>query len=361
MSVEECKSYIRTQTVTWININGIHDSNIIERIGGQFGIHPLLLEDIMNTGQRPKMEDFEGHIFVVLKMLTYNEKAERVELEQVSIVLGSNFVISFQELEGDVFDSIRERIKTSKGHIRKMGADYLAYSLIDAIVDHYFIILENFSDKIETLEEELIEDPTPQTSAKIHNLKRELIFISRSVWPLRELTNSLERSESKLIKKTTLPFLRDVHDHTINIIDTIEAFRDTISGMHDTYLTKMSNHMNETMKVLTVIATIFIPLTFIADIYWMNFQFMPELSWKWAYPTVWGVIVVVGISMIFFFKRKKWLQSKTGRVCMKIAWISSWLPRLYSIATYSADLVEALRKKRVDNHIVYHTEGGSHG
>ena len=307
VSIEECRSYVRTQTVTWINIDGIHEADIIEIIGEQFGIHPLLLEDIMNTEQRPKMEDFEGQIFTVLKMLTYNEEAKRIESEQVSLVVGSNFVISFQEREGDVFDSIRERIKTSKGRIRKMGADYLAYSLIDAIVDQYFIILENFGEKIEALEEALIEYPTHKTSAKIHNLKRELTFLRRSVWPIRELINSLERGESKLIKKTTLPFLRDVYDHTINIIDTVEAFRDTISSMLDIYLTQVSNRMNETMKVLTVIATIFIPLTFIAGIYGMNFQFMPELGWKWAYPTVWGVIVAVGIAMVFFFKRKKWL------------------------------------------------------
>ena len=307
VNVEECRSYVKTSTVSWININGIHEADIIERIGEQFGIHSLFLEDIMNTGQRPKIEAFDGQIFIVLKMLTYNEKAMEVESEQVSIVLGSNFVLSFQEREGDVFDSIRERIKTSKGRIRKMGADYLAYSLIDAIVDYYFVILENLGEKIEALEEELIENPTPQTSAKIHNLKNELIYVRRSVWPLRELVNNLERSESKLIKKKTLPFLRDVHDHTINIIDTIEAFRDALSGIRDTYLTLVSNRMNETMKVLTVIATIFIPLTFIAGIYGMNFQFMPELGWKWSYPTVWGVIVAVGIAMIFFFKRKKWL------------------------------------------------------
>jgi magnesium transporter len=307
VGVEDCRSYVKTQTVTWINIDGIHNPDIIERIGEQFGIHPLILEDIMNTEQRPKTEDLEGNMFVVLKMLTYNEEAGKIESEQVSLVFGSNFVISFQEREGDVFDSIRERIKTSKGRIRKMGADYLAYSLIDAIVDHYFTILDNFGAKIETLEEELIEYPTHRTSSKIHNLKRELTFLRRSVWPIREVIYSIERSESRLIKKTTLPFLRDVHDHTINIIETIEAFRDTISGMLDTYLTQMSNRMNETMKVLTVIATIFIPLTFIAGIYGMNFQFMPELGWKWAYPTVWGVIVAIGVSMVIFFKRKKWL------------------------------------------------------
>jgi magnesium transporter len=307
VSVEDCRSYVKTQTVTWINIDGIHNPDIIERIGEQFGIHPLLLEDIMNTEQRPKTEDFEGNMFVVLKMLTYNEEAGEIDSEQVSLVFGSNFVISFQEREGDVFDSIRERIKTGKGRIRKMGADYLAYSLIDAIVDHYFTILDNFGSNIETLEEELIDYPTHRTSAKIHKLKRELTFLRRSVWPIREVISSIERSESRLINKTTLPFLRDVHDHTINIIETIEAFRDSISGMLDTYLTQMSNRMNETMKVLTVIATIFIPLTFISGIYGMNFQFMPELGWKWAYPTVWGFIVTAGILMVIFFKRKKWL------------------------------------------------------
>lgn len=304
--VEECKGYIDTSTVTWINIDGIHDVSIVERIGEQFGIHPLLLEDVMNTEQRPKLEDFEHHLFVVLKMLTYNEEKGSVDSEQISIVVGPNFVISFQEREGDVFTPVRERIRNAKGRIRSHGADYLAYSLLDAIIDNYFVILETFGEKIEQLEEEILEDSTGQTSARIHSLKRELIFLRRSVWPLREVINGLGRGESKLIKKSTLVFLRDLYDHTINIIDTTEAFRDTISGMLDTYLTQVSNKMNETMKVLTVIATIFIPITFIAGIYGMNFEFMPELGWKWAYPTLWGFIVLVGITMIIFFKRRRW-------------------------------------------------------
>ncbi len=304
--VEECSRYIDSSTVTWINIDGVHDVSVMERIGEMYRIHPLLLEDVMNTGQRPKLEDFGEHLFVVLKMLTYSEEKDRVEAEQVSLVLGKNFVISFQEREGDVFTSIRERIQSDKGRIRKMGADYLAYSLMDSIVDHYFIILENFGDKIEELEEELLEDTSSKTSSRIHGLKRELVFLRRSVWPLREIVNSLERGESSIIKKSTLIFLRDVYDHTINIIDTIEAYRDSTTGMLDTYLTQMSNRMNETMKVLTVIATIFIPLTFIAGIYGMNFEFMPELGWKWAYPIVWGVIALVGVGMLFFFKRKRW-------------------------------------------------------
>jgi magnesium transporter len=305
--LKECSRYFDSATVTWINIDGVHDVSVIEQIGEMYRIHPLLLEDVMHTGQRPKIEDFGEHLFIILKMLTYNEEKDRVEAEQVSLVLGKNFVISFQEREGDVFTSIRERIQSDKGRIRKMGADYLAYSLMDSIVDHYFIILENFGDKIEKLEEELLEDTSPKTSSMIHSLKRELVFLRRSVWPLREIVNSLERGENALVKKSTLIFLRDVYDHTINIIDTIEAYRDSTTGMLDTYLTQMSNRMNETMKVLTVIATIFIPLTFIAGIYGMNFEFMPELGWKWAYPTVWGVIALVGVAMVFFFKRKRWL------------------------------------------------------
>ncbi|MBN2322770.1 MAG: magnesium/cobalt transporter CorA [Spirochaetes bacterium] len=305
--LKECSRYFDSATVTWINIDGVHDVSVIERIGEMYRIHPLLLEDVMHTGQRPKIEDFGEHLFIILKMLTFNEEKDRVEAEQVSLLLGKNFVISFQEREGDVFTSIRERIQGDKGRIRKMGADYLAYSLMDSIVDHYFIILENFGDKIEELEEELLEDTSPKTSSRIHSLKRELVFLRRSVWPLRDIVNSLERGENALIKKSTLIFLRDVYDHTINIIDTIEAYRDSTSGMLDTYLTQMSNRMNETMKVLTVIATIFIPLTFIAGIYGMNFKFMPELGWKWAYPTVWGVIALVGVGMVIFFRRRRWL------------------------------------------------------
>ncbi len=305
--VEECSSYIQKPTVSWINIDGLHNVDVIEEIGKEFNIHPLLLEDIVNTEQRPKIEDFDNYIFIILKMLTYDKDDVTIDSEQVSIILGSNFVISFQEREGDVFNPIRERIQQNKGRIRKTGADYLAYALIDAIVDNYFIILESFGERIESLEEELLKDPTPDTSAKIHNLKRELIFLRRSVWPLRELINILERGESSLIKKSTLIFLRDVYDHTIQVIDTVETFRDTITGMLDTYLSSLSNRMNETMKVLTIIATIFIPLTFIAGIYGMNFRYMPELEWRWAYPTVWIVILAVGISMFIFFKKKKWL------------------------------------------------------
>jgi magnesium transporter len=240
-------------------------------------------------------------------MLSYGEESRKIDVEQVSVIIGANFVISFQEKEGDVFNQIRERIKSNKGRVRKLGADYLAYALIDAIVDSYFTILERFGEEIEHLDDELMENPTTATATKIYALKNEFIFLRRSVWPLRELISGLERSESKLMKKSTLFFLRDLYDHTIQVIDSIEAYRDIISGMKDTYLSSLSNRMNEVMKVLTIIATIFIPLTFIAGIYGMNFQFMPELAWRWSYPIIWIVIGITGTSMFFFFKRKRWL------------------------------------------------------
>jgi len=279
-----------------------------EKLGKYFEVHPLVLEDIVNTGQRPKMEDFENYLFIVLKMFHYDEEADEIKTEQVSLVLGSNFVISFQEREGDVFHPIRERIRNAKGRIRKMAPDYLAYSLLDAIVDSYFIIMEKLGEEIENTEEKLVTNPTPATLQTIHNLKREMIFLRKSVWPLREVISALERGGSSLIQESTHIYLRDVYDHTIQVIDTIESFRDMVSGMLDIYLSSISNRMNEVMTVLTIIATIFIPLTFIAGIYGMNFEYMPELKWHWFYPKAfWLTIIVIAGFMAFYFKRKKWL------------------------------------------------------
>jgi len=306
-NIEEAFPFKNTPTVTWVNINGLHELDIIEKIGNNFEMHPLTLEDIVNTGQRPKYEDFDRYIFVVLKMLMFDEVKKEIISEQVSLVFGDNFVISFQEREGDVFESIRERIDKAKGRIRKMGADYLAYSLLDAVVDNYFSILEKIGEKIEDIEEELVTNPMPQTLQAIHNLKRDTIFLRKSVWPLREVASSLERGESKLIKKGTRIFLRDIYDHTIQVIDNIETFRDMVSGMLDIYLSSVSNRMNEIMKVLTIFAAIFIPLTFIAGIYGMNFEFMPELKWKWGYFALLGFMTVVGFGMLFHFRRKKWM------------------------------------------------------
>jgi len=306
-NIEELLPFKDTPTVTWININGLHDVDFIEKIGNNFEMHPLTLEDIVNTGQRPKYEDFDQYIFVTLKILMFDEEKKEIISEQVSLVFGANFVISFQEIEGDVFNPIRERIRNAKGRIRKMGPDYLAYSLLDAVVDNYFSILEKFGEKIEGMEEDLVANPTPQTLQAIHDLKRDAIFLRKSVWPLREVAGGLDRSESILIKKETHIFLRDVYDHTIQVIDTIETFRDMVSGMVDIYLSSVSNRMNEVMKVLTIFAAIFIPLTFMAGVYGMNFEFMPELKWKWGYFALLGLMAVVGFGMLFHFRRKKWI------------------------------------------------------
>ena len=305
--VEECFQFKTTPTVSWINVDGLHDISIIEEIGKHFDIHSLILEDILNTNQRPKFEDTEKYIYVVLKMLRFDEQSRTILSEQVSIVLSSNYVISFQENIGDVFEPIRERIRNAKGRVRKMGSDYLMYTLLDAIVDSYFSILEKLGEKIENMEEELIGDPSEKTLKQIHNLKREMVYLRKSVWPLRELISSMERSESAFIKETTSVYLRDVYDHTIQVIDTVETFRDMVSGMLDIYLSSISNRMNAVMKVLTIIATIFIPLTFVAGIYGMNFKYMPELEWKWGYLSVWIVMVIIGICMLIYFRRKKWL------------------------------------------------------
>lgn len=305
--IEDCFEFKGTPTLTWINIDGLHDVEIIEKIGRHYDLHPLVLEDILHTGQRPKFEDLEQYLFVVLMMLRFDEESKSIISEQVSIVLGTNFVISFQENVGDLFEQIRDRIRNAKGRIRKMGADYLMYSLLDAIVDGYFTILEKMGETIEYLEEDLVDDPSKNTLQHIHHLKREMIFLRRSVWPLRELISSLERSESKLIHDSTKAYLRDVYDHTIQVIDTVESYRDTVASMLDLYLSSLSMRMNEVMKVLTIIATIFIPLTFIAGVYGMNFVNMPELKWKYGYPVILLVMAAISAGMIYYFKKKKWL------------------------------------------------------
>ncbi|MBW7990088.1 MAG: magnesium/cobalt transporter CorA [Planctomycetes bacterium] len=305
--IEECLKLKDTPTVSWINIDGLHNIELLEKLGKGFDLHSLVLEDILSTGQRPKFEDYEKHIFIVLKMLSFNQESQSMEAEQVSLILGQNYVISFQERIGDVFEQLRERIRNAKGRIRKMGPDYLAYTLLDAIVDNYFVILEKFGEKIESMEEEVISNPTERTVQQIHSLKREMIFLRKSIWPLRELIGGLQKSESSLIHDTTDIYLRDVYDHTIQIIDTIESFRDMVSGMLDIYLSSLSNKMNAVMKVLTIIATLFIPLTFVAGIYGMNFKYMPELEWRWSYPIVWLVMISIAVIMLSYFRRKKWL------------------------------------------------------
>lgn len=303
----EVVSSLESARTSWINVDGVHDVEQIQHIGASFGLHPLVIEDIVHTGQRPKVEDYESHLFVVLRMLRWSEKTEQIDDEQVSIALGPSWVLSFQEREGDVFDPVRERLVSNRGRIRKQGPDYLAYALIDAVVDHYFSILETLGDRIESLGEEMTENPKREDLQAIRHMKRELLFMRKSVWPLREVLGSIQRDESELVEESTRPYLRDVYDHTIQIIDTVETFRDMVSGLMDVYLSSISNRMNEVMKVLTIIATIFIPLSFVAGLYGMNFVFMPELQWRFGYFAILGVMLSMGVGMLLYFRRRKWL------------------------------------------------------
>lgn len=293
--------------VTWLDINGIHDTSVIERVGGIFNIHGLVLEDILNTFQRPKIQDFDEHLFLVLKMLSYDTEKNELRSEQVSFLVGADWIISFQERPGDVFEPVRERIRKDKGRIRKMKADYLLYALVDAIVDNYFVLMEAVGTDIEEAEASIVESPSPEILHLVQKLRKELIFLRKGVWPLREILNTLLRGETKLVEKTTLIYIRDIYDHTIQVIETTETYRDMVSGLQDLYLSSISNRMNEVMKVLTIIATLFIPLTFIAGVYGMNFEFMPELKWKLGYFLVLGVMLLLGLGMFLFFRRKKWL------------------------------------------------------
>ena len=292
--------------LTWLNIDGLQDIKLFEDIGKIFDLHPLVLEDILNTDQRPKTEDYGAYIYLVLKNF-YGQESENLLSDQVSIILGKDFILSFQEKDSGLFESIKDKISKNKGRIRKEGADYLAHAIIDNIVDNYFIVLENLEEKIEYLEDDLVKKTTPSTLEAIHVLKRELILLRKSLWPLREAISSLERSESPLINKSTVVYFKDIYDHTIAIIDTVETFRDMLSGMLDIYLSTISNKLNEVMKVLTIIATIFMPLTFIAGVYGMNFKYMPELEFHWGYFAVLGVMLIVALLMVRYFKKKKWI------------------------------------------------------
>jgi magnesium transporter len=304
--IEECFPLKDKPTITWINISGIHELDVIEKTGVQFGLHPLTLEDIVNTEQRPKIEDYKDYIFIVLKALHYDAD-QGLKIEQISIIIGVNYVITIQENRKDVFRPVRERIKNSTGRIRKVGADYLVYALIDAIVDNYFVVLEQLEGKIEFLEEELITNPTKTTLHLIHQLKREMLFMRKSLWPSREVINILQRGELPFINETTVVHLKDVYDHTIQVVEIIETLRDILSETLDIYLSSISNRINDVMKILTIITTIFIPLSFVAGIYGMNFKYMPELEWRFGYPVVLIFMAVVGIVMLFFFKKKKWI------------------------------------------------------
>jgi magnesium transporter len=307
ITIEEAAAVKETTTVSWINVSGIHDTGLIEAFGQHFDIHPLALEDILNTHHRPKIDEYEDFSLVILKMLFYDDQTHSITAEQISVLLGRGYVLSFQETEGDVFDGVRERIQRGNGKIRQRGPDYLAYALIDSIVDSYFHILEKVGDRLEQIEDDLICNPETEPLSSIYHYKRELLLLRKSVWPLREVINQMHKEASPLIKKSTQIYLRDLYDHTIQVIDTLEIFRDAMTGLQDLYMSTVSNRMNEIMKVLTIMASIFIPITFIAGVYGMNFEYMPELKWRWGYFAVWGFMAGCAIALLVYFRKKKWL------------------------------------------------------
>lgn len=306
-TIDEALAFRRPAGVTWINVEGVQDVALIEELGRRLDLHPLIIEDVVNTAERPKVEDYGEYIFFVLKLFETDGGGRGGDVQQVSLVLGPDFVLSFEERKGKVFAAVEERIRKGKGRGRRMGADYLAYILIDAVVDSYFGNMEAVGEEIEAVEEELVVNPKREVLEKIHALKREMIHFRRSIWPLRELINCLERLETPLVKPATDVYLRDLYDHTIQIIDSVETYRDILSGMLETYLSSVSNRMNEVMKLLTIIATIFIPITFLVGLYGMNFKYMPEIGWKYGYPMTWAIIIVSVVFMLTYFRRKKWM------------------------------------------------------
>lgn len=304
-SVEELKRCLNTDSVSWVNVNGVHDPKLVASIGKIYGIHELVLEDVLNTEHQPKVEPFDTYVFFTMKMMSYNDNGA-LEKEQLSIIFSNAFVLCFQEKKGDVFDPLRERILKSSGIIRKKGNDYLVYRLIDTVVDNYFFIVEQIEEKLEDLEEGILLNIDIDHTLEIQRLKREILLLKRSLLPLRDAVSSLEKGFSEIIEPENDKYFHDVYDHLIQIQESLESNREVLSSLMDLQLANMSNRMNEVMRVLTVIATIFIPLTFVAGIYGMNFQYMPELQWKYGYAGVWGFMFLIFAGMLYFFKRKKW-------------------------------------------------------
>ncbi|MFN3883099.1 MAG: magnesium/cobalt transporter CorA [Nitrincola lacisaponensis] len=302
----DCTPLLTSDTLSWINVNGSHQVPVIESLGSLLQLHPLVMEDILNTDQRPKLEAYDGYLYIVVKMLQFSEASQEIHTEQLSLILSDRLLVSIQERPGDVFAGIRDRLRSGRRQ-RLLHADYLAYALIDAVVDHYFVLLEKLSDEIEALEDQLVKQPTPETLTRIHHFKREMLLLRKAVWPLRELLSRLMRDDNPLIREETRLYLRDVYDHTIHILDTIETLRELLVSMLDLYLSSVSNRMNDVMKTLTLIATLFMPLTFIAGVYGMNFTFMPELDYPWSYPIVLAFMCLVAIGLILYFRRRHWL------------------------------------------------------
>lgn len=290
--------------IRWINLDGQCSDRTVEQLGETFGIHPLVVEDIQSGGQRAKVEDYGDYLYIVAKMIYYRE--DELVIEHVSFVLHREYVISFGETHGDVFEKIRERIRSTGTQVRKSGGDYLMYSLLDAIVDGYFDVLEVLGDRIDSVEEAIMISASKEDIHKIREIKKSLLYIHKYIWPLREVTSWLGKDSSEIISPGTEFYIKDVYDHIIQIIDTTETYRELLAGLMDLHLSNVSYRMNEVMKVLTIISTIFIPLTFIAGVYGMNFQYMPELYSEWGYPLTWLVMVMIAAGMIRYFKKKNW-------------------------------------------------------
>ncbi len=304
---DQLKKFLENDKIKWIRITGVHDVDMVTQIGEIFHINQLELEDLSNTSQRPRMEERDHYIFQIYKALLLNPEDNEVTIEQVSLILGENFVISFHETEPELFNSLRTRILTGKGRVRKMKSDYLAFTLADIMIDQYFLILENIGDNIEIIENELILNPGSANQESIYRMKRRLVYVGRTIWPVRELINEIERSDHQLIHAESRIYFRNIYDHTVQIIETLDSLRDLTSGMMDLYLSSVSLKLNEIMKVLTIFSALFIPLTFLAGVYGMNFKFFPELQWQWGYPVFWAICLIAALFMLFYFKKKKWM------------------------------------------------------
>ncbi len=305
--------FLHKHPVIWVNVDGLGDAATIKEIGEMFGVHRLALEDVVHVRQRAKVDEFPGpneHLFIVARMLDRTD--HNVRTEQLSIFLGKNFVLTFQERPGDCLDAIRLRAKEGRGHLREAGSDYLAYSILDAVIDEYFPLLEALGDRLEELEQCVLLNPAPSAASQIHQLKRELLVFRRGVWPLREALSALQRGTSTLITHDTRLYLRDCSDHTFQVLDLIEVYRELAAGLVDLYMTSVSYRMNQIMKVLTIIATIFIPLTFVVGIYGMNFDNMPELHWRYGYFAAMGLMAAIALVMLGFFWHKGWLNREGG-------------------------------------------------
>lgn len=306
-TVDECTQYLTAETVSWVSVYGLHDIDTIKQLGEFFSIHPLVLEDILNTGQRPKFEEYDDYVFLVMKILRFNSESMQVQGDQLSLIIGENYLISFHEQPVDLFLPVRERIRKNRGRIRQCKSDYLAYALLDTVVDNYIICIEEIGSDVEELEEVVLEDPSPDVLGRITTFKREVNFLRKAIRPARELTISLVNCDNEIIRETTIPYLRDLKDLVSHAVEATDNYREMLSDQLGIYNTAIGNRLNEIMKILTIFAAIFIPLTFIAGIYGTNFEHVPELKYKYSYFIFWGIMVTVAILMVRFFKKKGWM------------------------------------------------------